>query len=64
MINSEVEKVNMPDGSALLPEAVPADIGLPSINGEQESPLDPPESPEDKGIIRCTYIIEVVLADV
>jgi hypothetical protein len=43
----------MPDGSAALPDAPHTEIILPSINGDQESPLGIAESPEDKGIIRC-----------
>ena len=54
MIRSEVDKSTMPDGSALLPDALHTEATLPSINGDQESPLGIPESPEDKGIIRCT----------
>lgn len=57
MIYSEVDKSGtMPDGSALLPDTLHTEVILPSINGDQESPLGGiPESPEDKGIIRCTF---------
>jgi hypothetical protein len=60
MIHPEVDKDTMPDGSAPLhSEAVHADISMPMINGA-ESPLGIPESPEDKGIIRCTLFGDVV----
>jgi len=69
MINPEVDKNIMPDGSAHMGgDILPAsDVILPtSVNGEaQGSPVEAPESPEDKGIIRCTchfflylYILE------
>jgi hypothetical protein len=56
MIQPDVDtKSAMPDGSAVLPDTVPHDPLIPAINGDQPSPIDlPPESPEDKGIIRCT----------
>jgi len=55
MIQTEVDKNTMPDGSAPIGDIVPSGIMLPAINGDiQESPLEAPESPEDKGIIRCT----------
>ena len=56
MIQPDVDtKTNMPDGSAVLAETLHTEMTLPTINGDQESPADlPPESPEDKGIIRCT----------
>ena len=56
MIHPDVDtKTNMPDGSAVLAETLHTEMTLPTINGDQESPADlPPESPEDKGIIRCT----------
>jgi len=54
MINSDVEKSNMPDGSGLLADSIHSEHLLHSINGDQESPIGLPESPEDKGIIRCT----------
>jgi hypothetical protein len=57
MIHPEVDKNTMPDGSAPLhSEAVHAQVSMPMINGA-ESPLAVPESPEDKGIIRCTLTI-------
>ena len=59
MIHSDVDKSGtMPDGSALLPDTLHTEGILPSINGDQESPLGGglPESPEDKGIIRCNFL--------
>lgn len=56
MIQQDVDKNIMPDGSSLLAEALHAETILPSINGDQDSPLGGPESPEDKGIIRCTAL--------
>jgi hypothetical protein len=54
MIQPDVDKNIMPDGSSLLAEALHAETILPSINGDHDSPPAGPESPEDKGIIRCT----------
>jgi len=53
MIQPDVDKNIMPDGSSLMAEALHTDTILPNINGTQDSPLPGPESPEDKGIIRC-----------
>jgi hypothetical protein len=55
MIHSDVDKnTTMPDGSGLPTDAVHAEsIHSSTINGEIESPVGIPESPEDKGIIRC-----------
>jgi hypothetical protein len=60
-MSSEGDKNNMPDGSGPLAEALHAETILQNINGDLESPLGVPESPEDKGIIRCTLV--TVLAD-
>ena len=53
MIQPDVDKNIMPDGSALPAEALHADTVPTSMNGDQDSPPGGPESPEDKGIIRC-----------
>jgi hypothetical protein len=53
MIPSDVDKATMPDGNAVGSESLHAESILPAINGDQYSPLAAPESPEDKGIIRC-----------
>jgi len=56
MIQPDVDtKTTMPDGSAVLPETLHPESIISTVNGDQESPVDlPPQSPEDKGIIRCT----------
>jgi len=62
MIQPDVDKTTMPDGSSLMAEALHTDTVLPTINGEHGSPLGGPESPEDKGIIRCIapwFLIDV-----
>ena len=52
MIHPDADKSTMPDGSAVFPDTLHNDVSLQFVNGDQESPLGP-ESPEDKGIIRC-----------
>ena len=62
MNQSEVDKNTMPDGSGPLADTLHAETILQTINGDQESPLAGPDSPEDKGIIRCSCLR--LLADV
>lgn len=45
----------MPDGSALLPDTLHTEVLVQQVNGDQGSPVGIPESPEDKGIIRCMH---------